>query len=284
MAEQRSTPLEFDDFVSKVVPDPSQPPDAIVVSGFLGPAAKEGQIRVYADESLSSFVDVPADQVLHAQRLPADVSPLGGSVLWLRATAPVETPQAAPVAADFLRGPIQEQVAAGAAQAGLCAGGTLRPPLWTAQFSCPTRSPRCWTLKPPCRTRAPICLPPTVGFGCPNTVSCPPGTTQLGCPGTSTCPPPSESVPCQTWICGEPGPVIGTWACAAPQQGFRTAATICTQTPGCHWPTHAYGCPDTSTCPPGTVGGTRGIVCTAFRCPGPEAGAFDWTATDGWQC
>src|SRR5262249_589393 len=76
-----------DDFVSKVVKDPKQPPDAILLSGFLGKSSEEGHIRLYFDPGLSQYVEIPNDAILHTQEIPKEASPLGGSNVWINSQA-----------------------------------------------------------------------------------------------------------------------------------------------------------------------------------------------------
>lgn len=104
-----------DDFVDRIVSDPSQPPEVAVFQGFVGASDREDHVRVYADVALSAWVDLPAAAVLHAVRLPAGQSPLGGSILLVDASAtvrPFDHGEAdEPTASDFLRGTVRDSLA-----------------------------------------------------------------------------------------------------------------------------------------------------------------------------
>lgn len=288
---------EFDDFVEKVVTDPSQPPDVVVLSGFVGRSADEGHIRVYADPSLASWVDVPADAVRHTARLTPEQSPLGGSLLWVAAAAPLRTPAqqpAQPVAADFLRGAIQTELGA-VAQPGVPAPtvqtlATICTQLCahTQQFGCPDTStctptsllgcPRTSTCPPthlPGCPNTKTCTPPTLADGCPSTSTCPPPTHLLGCPSTSTCGPrPTLGIACTVVGCGKDltttiHPTIWTQLCGV------TSQLGCPSTSTCPPQTVQLGCPSTSTCPPKTV--QLGCPSTS-TCP-PQTAALGCPST-----
>ncbi|HEV3002382.1 MAG TPA: hypothetical protein VGW75_16690 [Solirubrobacteraceae bacterium] len=256
-----STPgPEPDDFVRKVVPDPANPPNAVVLEGFVGDSDAEGYVRVYGDPSLATWVDVPADAILHSVRVPEDRSPVGGSILWIDGGATLRPPPAAPpkaTAADFLRGPVQADLGAAAR-----AGGAGQPAitLWTWN-GCPpyTIGIACTVTCPRPTTAATLCTYscPSVGITC--TYFCPRPRTitsiYSGCaaaPDTSTCAPP-EGVAAQQRLIGPTGWFGCTRLpqCVGPTgwHGCLTHQYGCPRTSTCP-PTHTLGCPDTSTCPP----------------------------------
>lgn len=234
--EGSATP-EFDDFVEKVVTDPSQPPNVVVVSGFVGRSPDDGHIRVYAEPSLASWVDVPADAVRHTARLTPEQSPLGGSLLWVAAEAPLRTQAqqpAQPVAADFLRGAIQTELGAVAQQ------GAPAPTIQTLATVCTQRCGH------------------TSLIGCPSTSTCPPHTAMLGCPSSSTCGPrPTLGIACTVVGCGVDvagtiHPTVQTLATVCTQLCGHTVQLGCPDTKSCPPQTTQLGCPSTSTCPPQT--------------------------------
>jgi hypothetical protein len=78
-----STRVTMDEFVARVVPDPKVQKPLQILSGFIGASPAAGHIRVYADEALNRFVDVPEAAIVHAQSRPLASFPLGGSWLWI---------------------------------------------------------------------------------------------------------------------------------------------------------------------------------------------------------
>src|SRR3954462_9330390 len=95
MTEQAPSKLRYDDFISKVIPDPAKVEPTLLLSGFVGRGGAEGAVRIYSDPSLNKWVDVPEAGIVHSMPIP--VSPLGGSPLGVKRSA--ETPPAAAAAA-----------------------------------------------------------------------------------------------------------------------------------------------------------------------------------------
>jgi hypothetical protein len=116
----------MDDFVSKLVTDPSDPPDALLLRGFLGESSEEGCIRLYFEPELRTYVEIPTGDILHSQPIPPEQSPLGGSYVWIKRDTEVvygkPTPRRPKARADFFRGAIMQQFS-GAAREGMEAEG-----------------------------------------------------------------------------------------------------------------------------------------------------------------
>ena len=195
--------VRYDDFVARVNPDPAAACGGTVLAGFIGKGAAAGAVRIYADHSLTSWVDVPADAVLHAVELPAAISPLGGSTVWVKPGAQL-TPGSAPPAAVPGPSPVAQPT--------------------TTVF--PTHQ---WLGCPP---------PQSLGIACtfvgcaqptatavPTNVGCPTAATvctQVGCvhPTTTVVPTniaPTQQVGCEhtgfVGICGLGGPLQPTAGC-----------------------------------------------------------------------
>lgn len=88
MPENKKVPAH-DDFVSKVVKDPRQPPDAQLITGFVGRSSEDGHTRFYTDANLRDFVDTPDEAILHSEKIASEHSPLGGSHVWIDRNAEV---------------------------------------------------------------------------------------------------------------------------------------------------------------------------------------------------
>lgn len=82
-AKQAPVPPEFDSFVRKVIADPVNPPEPILLEGFLGPSGNEGEVRLFFNLELTDYVDIPLDKVLHQEKRPASVAPMGGYYVWI---------------------------------------------------------------------------------------------------------------------------------------------------------------------------------------------------------
>ncbi|WP_080238623.1 hypothetical protein [Spirosoma rigui] len=75
----------FDDWVGAVRSDPRNTDQLIVLQGYLGASSETGHLRIYTDESLNNFMEVPEDGIVYAMKMTATESSLGGSKVWLRA-------------------------------------------------------------------------------------------------------------------------------------------------------------------------------------------------------
>lgn len=115
MAEQEKPRFEYDDWVGAVRPDPRNTDKLTLLQGYIGKSSESGHIRVYSDETLNSFVEVPEEAIVYAQKLGPTESSLGGSKLWLRSDSVVTygDPKAANrPKSTFLEGDIMQQYAA----------------------------------------------------------------------------------------------------------------------------------------------------------------------------
>jgi hypothetical protein len=189
MADDQSS--RHDSFISKVVPDPANPGETLMLSGFLGPSSEPNHTRIYQDATLENYVDVPDDAILHTEALPKEQSPLGGSYIWIKKDAEVLHGKvgADRTKAKFLEGPIQQAFgialpAAGAEAAGGAAAAPITLPFCPSE-AMPHCTPNCVSL-PLCPSEAlPNCthLP---GCGSP-LPECPPPTPQCSLAG-AVCP------------------------------------------------------------------------------------------------
>ncbi len=106
---------QLDDWVGAVRADPRNTDQLTVLQGYLGASSEADHVRVYSDESLNSFVEVPKSAIVHAVKLTETESSLGGSRLWLRADSVVTygDPRAANrPKSTFLEGDIMQQYGA----------------------------------------------------------------------------------------------------------------------------------------------------------------------------
>ncbi|MCP4654739.1 MAG: hypothetical protein GY856_04885, partial [bacterium] len=85
MAEPEEKSKE-DEIVSKLVKDPDNPPETLLLAAFLGRSSEENHTRLYLDPQLKYSIEVPDDAILHTQKLD---QPLGGSYVWVSQDAEV---------------------------------------------------------------------------------------------------------------------------------------------------------------------------------------------------
>lgn len=156
--------LRYDDFVGRIVQNPKEPPGVTLLSGYLGSSSEEGHVRLYLDEELCRYVEIPEKTIRHTQELSPEQSPLGGSLVWIDRDAEVLHGAAGSERrkATFLEGQIaQDYIGAaggynptgGTTQTRECGAGILPtdmgPGCGQSQFGpCipPTELPGCRTL------------------------------------------------------------------------------------------------------------------------------------------
>lgn len=73
-------------WVTAIVKDPGNVPSVILLWGYVGDSPEDKHIRLYFDGYLSRCVDVPLEEILHREGVPAARSSLGGSYLWVNRT------------------------------------------------------------------------------------------------------------------------------------------------------------------------------------------------------
>jgi hypothetical protein len=172
----REASMARNDFVSKIVKDPKNPPNAVMLTGFVGTSSEKGHTRVYFDANLSSYVEIPNDAILHTQEVGAESS-LGGTYVWVKRDAELIYGSAATARpkGKFLEGPIVQrhlQGALGAPGAAAAFPRSLACPTgpWgcpgTVQLNClPTRI-GCYTAPIVCHHPGTLVCPPTLAFAC----------------------------------------------------------------------------------------------------------------------
>jgi hypothetical protein len=191
-----------DDLISKLVKDPKAPPDALLLSGFVGASSEEGHTRLYLTATLEDYVEIPNDAILLTQEIPKDQSPMGGTLLWIKRDAELIHGKVGPnrLKAKFLEGRIQReflraQAAGVPGAAPFAAGQQLQPSVGclTVQAcsvagNCPTTDGACTVVGLNCPSQQgictaidPNCVMPTQQFPCAQTPLCPPTQTPA-CP------------------------------------------------------------------------------------------------------
>lgn len=84
MADSVSFPFEEDPVVEKLVSDPKQLPDLVILFGYLGRAAEPGDLRLYGNPQLTLYLELPCDAVGHVEKHPG---PPAGTFAWVHRDA-----------------------------------------------------------------------------------------------------------------------------------------------------------------------------------------------------
>ncbi len=114
--------IEFDALAETMVPDPATIPDSVALAGFVGRSAEDGNIRLYVDASFRTYYEISNSDIVDSRQLPTTQSPLGGSVVYVKGSAPLRRVQVSmEIEARFLQGPMSS-VGAGTAGASSLPG------------------------------------------------------------------------------------------------------------------------------------------------------------------
>lgn len=148
-------------FIGRVVDDPANPPQARLLTGWLGASAEEGYRRLYTDAELSTYVELPEDAILDTEPI-RDMQPSGGVFVWIKRDAAVKQGgSAASRAARFLQGRVAQDFSSPEKAGYRCATQTpgCEPTGFTGQCTNQPEVGGAW----PCITALPFCAVPT-GF------------------------------------------------------------------------------------------------------------------------
>ena len=112
-------PLKQDSLVDRLTPDTSQKEPTVRVTGWLGRGGDEGKWKLFLSPELNEYIQFSENDVVDSQPLSADFSPLGGTIVWLRASTSVQhvTVATLDAQADFLAGSIASRYLGGALSA-----------------------------------------------------------------------------------------------------------------------------------------------------------------------
>jgi|GEM_PF-5100996 len=159
-------PIKSHPLVTNLCPDPEDQPDLVWLHGYIGPAQKQGYVRVYHGLDFFSYTEVPEDAICRVEptdpkneNRPADVV-ISAHTEVKRVQRTVQTGES-----DFLTGGASTQLTGAARTKGGCSGETLLPPPQTD--CCPdtvdvvTVPPKC-PAPPPKKPKN----PPSTGARC----------------------------------------------------------------------------------------------------------------------
>ena len=189
MADKPAQPNPDDgSFVDRIVTDPNNVPDVMLLYGYPGASSEEGHERLYLGADLAKFVEIPTSAILHRAPTPREQDPHGGMTLWVRKDAALIQRMApgTQALAHFFAGAIQAQGAAAAAgpAAGIPAftfggpacGVTLPAVCQIATafctrdscgIACTLGGPVCGvTLPAVCQVASAVCTRDTCGIAC----------------------------------------------------------------------------------------------------------------------
>jgi len=109
----KKKPLNQDDLVEALVPDPNTVENYQMLYGWPGKSGRVGYLRLYDNLELKGYKEFPEDKVHLIRSMKTPENPLGGSMVWLpRGTTILsvgwKTDQRSEM--DFLRGEFQSSL------------------------------------------------------------------------------------------------------------------------------------------------------------------------------
>ena len=142
----------------------------MTVTGFLGKGPDPEVWRLYLSDELDEYLEFSAEDVLHTKPLPEERSPLGGTIVWLRADASVRhtVVESRQIQAEFFKGGITSgfMAAAGPTISTMAAARPATGYACTRNYICST-NPHI----PACQIHTEVCgsayCGPSTGAFCP---------------------------------------------------------------------------------------------------------------------
>jgi hypothetical protein len=167
-------------FVDRLVPDPNNVPDVMLLYGYLGASSEDGHERLYLSPDLANYVEIPESAILHRMAAPREQDPNGGTTLWVRKDAALIYKMApgAQALAHYFAGALQAQgvapamhtpaltlggPACGVTLPNVCQIATAVCTRDTCGVACTAAGP-CLTRGADCQTQAATCA--CTDFGC----------------------------------------------------------------------------------------------------------------------
>ena len=105
---------DYSEFVREFVTDPANVPDVMCLYGYLGKSTEDGHERLYQTPSLTPYIEIPTNAILHRRKAAHEHDPLDGVMLWVRRDAKLiyKMTPTAQAQASYFAGALQANAAA----------------------------------------------------------------------------------------------------------------------------------------------------------------------------
>jgi hypothetical protein len=139
-------------FVVELVHDPNQPPDIVVLEGFLGDGPNNETARLYRRRNLQDWIDVPKNAILHQEPRPPD-----GVAIWIGSKQALRYTRTESISAkEFLSGPIADAYITSGMEAAHLGYVDPRVAYIVTRYRCTPRYPCVYIVKGPRGVSGPV--------------------------------------------------------------------------------------------------------------------------------
>lgn len=100
--------LQEDGIITRLVPNPTDPPDVISLVGFLGRSPRPRFWRLYHTLDLKDYTEIAESDIVLSESLETKLQPLGGTVVWVKRGARLQhtRSESGQAETEFLQGGI----------------------------------------------------------------------------------------------------------------------------------------------------------------------------------
>src|ERR1700721_4145439 len=115
MPQAPQSPGANDNFIRRIVTDPKNVPDVMLLTGYLGASSQEAHELLHLSPDLTNYVEIPNTAILHQAPLPKEQDAHGGVTLWVRKDAALQYKMAPPAKplANYFAGATQPRARGG---------------------------------------------------------------------------------------------------------------------------------------------------------------------------
>jgi hypothetical protein len=90
MAEPKKPRIPLHPLLENAAQLGQTPESAVRFAGYVGPASKEGHVRLYSSlEDLSHYLEFEENCVLHTDKATDNIAPNNGLFIWVKASCPI---------------------------------------------------------------------------------------------------------------------------------------------------------------------------------------------------
>lgn len=103
--------LREDEIITRLVPNPTDPPDVISMVGFLGRSPRPRFWRLYHTLDLKNYTEIAESDIVLTESLENKLQPLGGTIVWVKSGARLQhvRSESSQAESEFMQGDLASQ-------------------------------------------------------------------------------------------------------------------------------------------------------------------------------